>query len=157
VGDRPEARVLAIAAGRERATVSVDPALVCARCAAGRGCGAGLFGQRRRPAVIEAKVAAGITLSPGDRVRLEFLASELVRAAWLAYGLPLAGLLVAVLVATRVAPGNDLAAVAWAALGLLAGAWYGRRSLLDSGCLGRCVPTVSEKLPPQRPRDPGRA
>ena len=130
---------------------------MCARCAAGRGCGAGLFGQRRQPAVIEAKVAAGVTLAPGDRVRLEFLAPELVRAAWLAYGLPLAGLLIGVLIATRLAPGDDVAAVASAALGLFAGAWYGRRSLLHGGCLGRCVPMVSEKLPPQRPSDPGRA
>lgn len=136
--------------------MSVDPAVVCARCAAGRGCGAGLFGRRRQPAVIEAKVAAGVTLEAGDRVRLEFLGSELVRAAWLAYGLPLAGVVAAVLVATRIAPGDDLTAVACAALGLLAGAWYGRRSLKRSGCLSRCVPMVAERLAPQRLGDPGR-
>lgn len=129
--------------------MSVDRAAVCARCAAGRGCGAGLLGQRRKAAVIEAKVAAGITLEAGDRVRLEFIPAELVRAAWLAYGLPLAGLIAAVLVASRLAPGNELAAIAGAALGLVAGAWHGRRSLLQSGCLSRCVPTVSERIAPR--------
>lgn len=150
--DAPEARV--IAAGRERATVSVDASAVCARCAAGRGCGAGLFGQRRKPAIIEAKLTEGLTLVAGDRVRLEFVPAELVRAAWLAYGLPLAGLIAAVLVAARLAPGNELAAVVGAALGLVAGAWYGRRSLRQSGCLSRCVPIVSERISPARAAAP---
>lgn len=131
--------------------MSVEPSAICARCAAGRGCGAGLFGQRRKPAVIEAKVADGLLLEAGDRVRLEFVPAELVRAAWLAYGLPLAGLVSAALAATRVFPGNELAAVVCAALGLVAGAAWGRRSLLRDSCLSRCVPTVSERLAPERP------
>ncbi len=124
---------------------------MCARCAAGRGCGAGLFGQRRKPAVIEAKVAAGVLLTAGDRVRLEFVSAELVRAAWLAYGLPLAGLVVASLAASRVFPGNELAAVICAVLGLFAGAAYGRRALRQGRCLSRCMPVVSERLAPERP------
>ncbi len=146
--DAPEARV--IAAGRERATVSVDSAAVCARCAAGRGCGAGLLGQRQKPAIIEAKLAEGMTLEAGDRVRLEFVPAELMRAAWLAYGLPLAGLVVAVIAASRLAPANEPAAIAAAAIGLVAGAWYGRRSLRQGTCLSRCVPTISARIPPSR-------
>ena len=129
----------------------MDRAAVCARCAAGRGCGAGLLGARRKPAVIEAEIAEGISLRPGDRVRLEFVPAELLRAAWLAYGLPLTGLVGAALLATRVAPGNELAAVACAALGLLAGAAYGCRSLRLNGCVSRCLPVVSERLAPDRP------
>lgn len=129
----------------------MDRAAVCARCAAGRGCGAGLLGAQRKPAVIEAKVAGGISLRAGDRVRLEFVPAELLRAAWLAYGLPLTGFVAAALAATRIAPGSELAAVAGAALGLLAGAAYGRRSLRLNGCVGRCVPVVSERLAPDQP------
>lgn len=136
--------------------MSVESSAVCARCTAGRGCGAGLFGQRRKPAVIEARVAEGMMLEAGDRVRLEFVPAELVRAAWLAYGLPLGGFIAAALVATRLAPGNELAAVAGAALGLVAGAWYGRRSLARSNCLSRCVPVVSERISPARAAAPER-
>lgn len=137
--------------------MSVESSAVCARCAAGRGCGAGLFGQRRKPAVIEAKLAEGMALEAGDRVRLEFVPAELVRAAWLAYGLPLAGLIAAALFAALLAPGNDLAAVAGAVLGLLAGAWHGRRSLRQSGRLGRCVPIISERISPPRGAAPERS
>jgi sigma-E factor negative regulatory protein RseC len=136
--------------------VSVEPSAVCARCAAGRGCGAGLIGQRRKPAIIEAKLSKGLTLEAGDRVRLEFMPAELVRAAWLAYGLPLAGLIAAMLVATRLAPGNELAAIAGAVLGLVAGARYGRRSLKQNDCLSRCVPIVSERISPPRAAAPER-
>lgn len=131
--------------------MSVDRAAVCARCAAGRGCGAGLLGARRKPAIIEARVSEGIALRAGDRVRLEFVAAEMLRAAWLAYGMPLTGLLAATLLATRIAPGNELAAVACAALGLLAGAAYGRQSLRRGSCLGRCVPVIAERLAPDHP------
>lgn len=96
-------------------------------------------------------MADGITLAAGDRVCLEFVPAELVRAAWFAYGLPLAGLVVAAIVATRLWPAHELAAVLCAALGLVAGAAYGRRALLRSGCLSRCVPVVSGKLDPKRP------
>ena len=57
----------------------MDRAAVCARCAAGRGCGAGLLGSTRQPAVIEARVSEGIALRTGDRVRLEFVAAEMLR------------------------------------------------------------------------------
>ena len=96
-------------------------------------------------------MSEGISLRAGDRVRLEFVAAELLRAAWLAYGLPLTGLVAAALLATRIAPGNELAAIAGAALGLLAGAAFGRRSLKRGGCLGRCVPVISERLAPDHP------
>jgi positive regulator of sigma E activity len=109
------------------------------------------LGASRKPAVIEARIAGGIALRTGDRVRLEFVAAELLRAAWLAYGLPLTGLVAAALLATRIAPGNELAAVACAALGLLAGAAGGRRFLRRGGCLSRCVPVISERLAPDHP------
>lgn len=144
--DTPEAKVLAV--DGERATVSVDRAAICARCAAGRGCGAGLFGVRRQPAVIEVRLAAGVVVEAGDCVRLEFASARLLHAAWLAYGLPLASMIGAVLLAARIAPANELAAVLFAACGLVAGAVYGRRLLLQSGCLSQCVPTASARISP---------
>lgn len=152
--EAPEAKVLAVAG--TSATVSVDAAAVCQRCAAGRGCGAGLFGKRQQPAELVVNVPPGVVLKAGDRVRLDLVPAHLLRAAWLAYGLPLAGLLLGAILASRLFPSNELAAVLLAALGLLAGAWQGRRTLTRSGCLRHCVPTASERLPRLPNADPSR-
>lgn len=131
--------------GTRRATVSVDAAAVCPRCAAGQGCGAGLFVGRPRPAELEVEVAPGLVLEPGDRVSLEIVPSRLLRTAWQAYGLPLAGLVAGALAAAWAAPGGELAAVLGALFGLVAGAIAGRRALSRNGQLGHCVPTAAEK------------
>ena len=140
--DTPEGQVVAV--GRQSVTVSVDAAAVCRRCAAGRGCGAGLFGKRQPSTLLDVNVAEGVALHVGDRVRLELLPAHLLRAAWLVYGLPLFGMLLAVVAASQIlAPGNDIAAVLFAAFGLVAGALLGRRAVNRSGCLRHCVPTAS--------------
>ncbi|HZD53357.1 MAG TPA: SoxR reducing system RseC family protein, partial [Woeseiaceae bacterium] len=117
--DRPEAKVIAV--GRHRATVSVEVAAACPRCASGAGCGAGLLVRRREPAELEVEIARGISLQPGDRVRLAFLPARLLRAAWLAYGLPLGGIVCGTLLSAWLEPRGELAAVAMGVAGLLAG------------------------------------
>jgi len=140
----PEGQVVAL--GQGSATVSVDAAVACARCAAGRGCGAGLF-QEGRKRLIEVNVVQGLSLEIGDRVRLEQAPGQLLRAAWLAYGLPLVSMLVAVAVAAAIVESSDeLAAVLFGAAGLLAGAWTGRRILHRNACLRRIVPTACERI-----------
>jgi sigma-E factor negative regulatory protein RseC len=138
----PEGQVVAV--GRQSVTVSVDAAAVCQRCAAGRGCGAGLFGKRQPATLLDVNVGEGVALRVGDRVRLELLPAHLLRAAWLVYGLPLFSMLLAVAAGSSLlAPGSDLAAVLSGAAGLVAGVLLGRRAINRSGCLRQCIPTAS--------------
>jgi sigma-E factor negative regulatory protein RseC len=142
--NRPEGTVVATGAGF--ATVSVEAAAVCARCAAGRGCGAGLL-QKGRTRVMQVGIAAGLELEAGDRVRLELAPDRLVRAAWLAYGLPLCAMVLAVALAARVlAPAQDFALVMVGALGLLVGFFAGRRKLAGGDCLRRLTPVACERV-----------
>lgn len=137
------ATVLAVAG--ERARVCVDTPAACARCAAGRGCGALVF-SRRGPVEIDARVAPGLVLRPGDRVRLELESDRLLAVAGLAYGLPLAGLVAGTIAAGAWAPGSELASVAGALTGLLAGALGGRRGLARRATQAACVPTAAARL-----------
>ncbi|MEX2122532.1 MAG: SoxR reducing system RseC family protein [Woeseia sp.] len=140
----PEATVIAVTA--DSATVSVEPASACARCAAGRGCGAGLT-LKGRTRLLDVKVAHGLALERGDRVRLELAPDHLLRAAWLAYGLPLVAMVVATGAANRiVGPGNDLVAVVFGALGLVIGVLTGRSILAKDDCLRHIAPTAIERI-----------
>jgi sigma-E factor negative regulatory protein RseC len=141
---KPEATVVATGAGF--ATVSVKAAVACPRCAAGRGCGAGLL-QKGRTRVMQVRVAAGLELEVGDQVSLELAPERLLRAAWLAYGLPLSAMVLGVAVATAALhPGNDFALVAFAAVGLAAGVFAGRSRLARDHCMRRITPVVRERI-----------
>jgi sigma-E factor negative regulatory protein RseC len=140
----PEARV--VAAGSDFATVSVEAVAACARCAAGRGCGAGLL-QQGRTRLIEVSVAAGLDLEPGDRVRLELAPERILRAAWLAYGLPLLAMVLGVAFAAGMAqPVNDFVAVVAGAGGLAGGVVLGRGLLRKHACLRTIRPVVLAKM-----------
>ena len=141
--DSPVGRIVSVAPGR--ATVSVDTSQVCARCAAGKGCGAGLLTGAKQSRLIEVSVAPGLNLKPGDEVKLSLAPSNLLRAAMLAYGLPLGGVVLALGVAWFInAAMDDAVAVVLAISGLLAGSLIGRRLLNQDGCLKNLVPTVAE-------------
>jgi sigma-E factor negative regulatory protein RseC len=129
--DSPVGTIVSIADGH--ATVSVDAAIVCARCAAGKGCGAGLLIGSDRTRLIEVQVSPGLGLKAGDKVKLTLSPSNLLRAALLAYGLPLGGIIIA--------------------LGM---AWFFKQTLDDGlavllaivnkdGCLKNLVPSISER------------
>jgi sigma-E factor negative regulatory protein RseC len=142
--DAPVGRIVSVANGR--ATVSVDAAKACARCAAGKGCGAGLLTGASRSRLLEAKVASGIALQPGDEVRLNLAPSHLLRAAIFAYGLPLAGVIIALGAGWFMNRAiNDRVAAAIGAGGMVAGAFLGRHLLNQDGCLKNLVPTVTER------------
>ncbi len=88
-------------------------------------------------------VPRGNSLQVGDRVILALAPARLLRAAWLAYGLPLSGMVGAIAVTTVVLDrGSDLAAVVIAMGGLLAGFMLGRRQLRRANCWSHFVPTV---------------
>jgi sigma-E factor negative regulatory protein RseC len=139
----PDATVVAVGPGR--ATVSVDTAAVCKRCASGRGCGAGLLATRRGPQVMEVRVGSGLVLDVGDRVQLTLPPAELLRAAWLAYGLPLIAFVLATLLASRIEPGHDAVTALSAAAGVAAGLWLGRRALRRQGCLQQFIPEATAR------------
>lgn len=117
-GDAPERRM---------ALIAVDPVPACRRCMAGRGCGAGLM---YAPGTTEITVPApsGLSLAPGDIVELRLPAAALLRSAILAYGLPLAGLLLAA-AGAALAGASEPATVLAAGIGLVAGVLAARRRL----------------------------
>lgn len=125
-----------------RAIVAVEAGAVCARCASGRGCGAGVFAPRQGVRHLEVAVAAGSDLAAGDVVSIELAPGNVLRAALLVYGLPLAGAAAGASLAFAFALG-DAGAAAMALAGLAAGAVAGRRRLRNDACLARFTPRLA--------------
>jgi positive regulator of sigma E activity len=71
----------------------------------------------------------------------------LLRAAWLAYGLPLVALVLSVALATVAAErAGDAGMVAAGAAGLVTGLIAGRRFLRKDSCLRHLTPVASERV-----------
>jgi len=128
-----------------RAIVTVEAAAVCARCASGRGCGAGIFAVRQGLRRLDVAIEAGGDLAEGDVVSIRLAPGNVLRAALLVYGLPLAGAAAGAALAYAFALGDAGAAVA-ALGGLAAGVATGRRRLRDDSCLARLTPTLSRHV-----------
>ncbi len=142
--ESPVGRIVSLADGH--ATVSVDAAAICARCAAGKGCGAGLLTGSNRSRLIEVQLSPGLGLNAGDEVKLDLAPANLLRAAFLAYGLPLGGIIIALAVAGSFDRTlDDQLAVVLAVGGLVGGVLLGRYYLNKDGCLKNLVPTISER------------
>ncbi len=142
--ESPVGRIVSVADGQ--ATVSVNAGAICARCAAGKGCGAGLLTGSNRSRLIDVQIIPGLDLKVGDEVKLTLAPSHLLRAAIFAYGLPLLGVIVALGIAWYLNETmNDRFTVILAIGGLLAGAMFGRHFLNKDGCLKNLVPTVAER------------
>ena len=142
--ESPVGRIVSIADGH--ATVSVDAASNCARCAAGKGCGAGLLTGSNRSRLIEVQLSPELGLKAGDEVNLALAPANLLRAAVLAYGLPLGGIVAALAVAGFLDRAlDDQLAVILAVGGLTGGVLLGRYYLNKDGCLKNFVPTISER------------
>jgi len=140
--EAPEGIVVALRPGL--ATVRVEERFVCPRCAAGRGCGAGIFA-REGPRLVEVNLPPEVTFRVGQPVSLSLEPERLLHAAWLVYGIPLLALIAAAVVAGYVIPGgaSDAVALAMVVAGLLCGGWWARRRLRDAGCAGRFVPSLN--------------
>lgn len=128
-----------------RARVEVTAVPSCARCAAGKGCGAGLLGQSAATRCIDALIGAGISVDEGDDVRIALAPENLLRASWLVYGLPLLGGVGAAGLA-YFAGSSDLAAVLALLVGMAAGLGTARKRLRNSACLRQFTPTIVERL-----------
>lgn len=89
-------------------------------------------------------VAGNLTVKTGDRVTVELAPDNLLRAATIVYGLPLAGAVVGAAGAYLAGFGDPGAAFAVLA-GIAAGAIVGRLRLQQAACLRRFVPTVTAR------------
>lgn len=143
----PEGRVVSVEADTHpaRAVVEVVSAPRCARCASGKGCGAGLLGADTAPRRVEAFISGDFDLAAGDRVQLQLAAENVLRAAVLVYGLPLVGALVAAALAWG-AGASDVGAALAALAGTAAGALAGHLQVRRADCLRQFTPTVIARL-----------
>jgi sigma-E factor negative regulatory protein RseC len=141
--DRASGKIISVHA--DTATVSVANT-GCPRCAAGKGCGAGLLTGRPGSTEVELQLPAGHHYRLGDEVTLSIASSSLLRAALLAYGLPLAGTVLALTVGWLVmAPLSDLAGALIALAGLLAGFIAGRNQLRKDDWCKQFVPSIDSR------------
>ena len=140
--NNPTGRVVSLVddRGGARAVVEVDGAPACPRCAAGKGCGAGLLptgGPRR----FEADIREGFDARVDDRVEVTLAPRNLLRAAVIVYGVPLAGGLGGAAAAYAFALGDAGAALA-ALFGLAAGLAASRWRLGQAACLRDFTPMI---------------
>ena len=127
-GDAVTGRVLTLIDGDDglRADVVLDSLPACARCRAGKGCGAGVFTPEAAERRVRVGIPTGSTVAMGDTVCLAVTGTSLSAAAFTAYGLPLGGALAGGVMGLLLSTGDAVAAVI-AVAGLLAGAWLARR------------------------------
>ena len=144
--DSPVATIISIDNGI--ATVAVSRAVACARCAAGKGCGAGLLSTTEKRAKLQLAVPETMVLKIGDEVVLELSPDTLLRASLLVYGLPLAGLVAALSIGWLVAgPLADGVAIGLSVAGLSAGLFVGRSRLGRDRCLQQFLPRIAGRAP----------
>jgi positive regulator of sigma E activity len=125
--------------------VEVASAPRCPRCAAGKGCGAGLLDGESAPRHVNALLPGDLELHRGDRVWLELAPEDLLQAALTAYGTPLLAMLLAG-GAAYFAGLDDLYAVVTTLLGAGIGIAVARVRLRRGGCLQRMMPRVAGRL-----------
>lgn len=143
----PQGRVLSIHSDTTppHAVVEVVASISCARCAAGKGCGAGILGGDEQSRRVDALIAHGLDLAEGDRVRIELASNNILRASMIVYGLPLLGAVAGAAGAWFGGMG-DLGAAAAALAGVGVGILAGRLRLQRTGCLRTFTPTVTATL-----------
>lgn len=141
--DNPTGRVLSLVDSPDgaRAVVAVHDLPACPRCAAGKGCGAGLLTVSDGERKVEARVPRDLVVSVADVVELSLAPDNVLRAAAIVYGVPLLGALAGALVAYGTKAG-DVGAAGAALLGLAAGLFLSRQKLRRADCLQRFTPTV---------------
>lgn len=127
------------------ALVEVDAAVQCARCAKGKGCGAGVFGGSAGKRRVNARIAVGLAIEQGDEVRIELPPKNLLQASLIMYGVPLFTAVSAVL-AAHLAGFGELFAVLASVAGLATGMLIARFQLRNTGCLRRFRPTVVARI-----------
>lgn len=125
------------------ATVVVKSTAVCHRCAAGKGCGAGIFQSAEKPRHMQIEIPDGMSVRQGDSIDLQIGAGYLLRAALLAYGLPLITTLVTLLLLQTSGFGTrDAIGIVAALAGLSGGLAIGRVFLRRGSICDQFVPSI---------------
>ena len=124
-----------------RAIVDVDVAASCPRCAAGKGCGAGLLTSGSSSRQVEATIRPGLDVAKDDVVEISLAPDNILRAAAIIYGLPMLGAIVAAALAYAFSLGDVAAAIA-ALIGLGSGLLAGRWRLRRTSCMRQFIPSV---------------
>jgi sigma-E factor negative regulatory protein RseC len=140
----PHGHIIAIRPDNS-AVVEIEAAVVCERCASGKGCGAGLLGKQPGERHIEATVAAHLNLENGDEVSISLQPNNVLRAAVIVYGYPLLGALTAAGFAYVVGL-DDVAAALAALAGLVGGYLVAKWRLKAACCLREFTPVVVERF-----------
>ena len=145
--ENPQGRIQSLSRDERgmHAVVGIDVASACPRCAAGKGCGAGIFADTGRERQVHADVLPGLQVAEGDLVEVTLAPDNLLRAALIVYGLPMVGAIVGAVLAYWLSLG-DLGAAAAALAGIGGGLLLGRWRLRRRDCLSRFVPTVEKRL-----------
>ena len=139
--DSPVGKIISI--GNGNATVEVERIAACARCAAGKGCGAGLLSGTTKAATLQVSLSPHSQFSVGDEVSLKLEPAHLLRATILVYGLPLVGMVLGLSTGWLISrPLTDGAAVAFAVAGLATGLAAGRWQLNRNHCLRQFIPKI---------------
>ena len=128
-----------------RAVVVVDVTSACPRCAAGKGCGAGLFAGGGADRQVEATIPPGMDIAVQDVVEISLAPDNLLRAAIIVYGLPMIGAVIGAVIAYALSFGDVVAALA-ALTGLGSGLVLSRWRLQQTDCLQRFVPSIERRL-----------
>lgn len=128
-----------------RAVVAVEVAAACPRCAAGKGCGAGLLTDSGGERQVEASIRDGLSLATDDIVEIALAPDNLLHAAIIVYGLPMLGAAIGAVIAFGLSLGDAAAAIA-ALLGLGCGLAISRWRLQQESCLSRFVPTIERRV-----------
>ena len=131
------------AVSNQRITIVVDAPVACRRCASGKGCGAGLLTGLARERRIDVAQPQGMQCNPGDKVALAIAPGQLLRAAAIAYGIPLLALIAAAgLAALAGSTVSDGPAIALVLGGLFLGVVGSRYLLTRDRACEHYVPTI---------------
>jgi sigma-E factor negative regulatory protein RseC len=122
--------------------VEIESAVVCARCAAGKGCGAGLLGSQAAERRVEVSLAEPLDFGVGDEVSISLQSNNVLRAAVIVYAYPLLAAITAAALAYGLGLG-DLASACFALGGLLAGILFAKWRLRSARCLRQFTPVVA--------------
>ncbi len=145
--DIPKGTVVSVVADDDgrRAIVAVEGALTCPRCAAGKGCGAGIFQAGDRQRRVAARIPDGLEVSVNDRVEISLAPDNILSAALIVYGIPMLGAIFGAAVAFSASLG-DIAAATAALLGLGAGLLHSRWRLRQVSCLRQFTPSIERLI-----------
>ena len=143
----PQGRVLDVLRNGDsvRAVIEIEAEAVCARCAEGRGCGAGMFSGTQKVRRFEVSVPRMLDVESGDIVKVSLAPERVLRAASIVYGLPLTGAAAGATAAYGLGFGDSGAALL-ALGGVGAGLWVGRRRLQTKECLATFTPIVTGRV-----------